>query len=296
MATFFKSYRSDKSESLNLECKELPEELETLENEINELLTKIHHKIEKSKEDLEIQTNIATRSRELASLGEMAGGIAHEINNPLHIISGNLELLGMFAKDHDKMQKQITVARRSCERISKITHGLLHFSRDSNSEYKAHSISKIVDEVLALSSIKASKFGVQISINVSENADTVFCNDVQIGQILINLINNAIDYLVEDSIQEPWIAIKIYNNQGKIIFEISNAGQKIAKDLQAKVFEPFFTTKDVEKGTGLGLSISLGIIQNHGGDLFIDNEREFTTFLFDLPERELPEEEQSALG
>lgn len=292
----FESSDDKKLENLNFGKNYIPLELETLEKVINILLDKVaknNQKItsdlNKSKEELVKQKDIAKRTKELASLGEMAGGIAHEINNPLHIIAGNLEIISASLNDGHKLDRSLSNAQRSCDRISKITSSLLHFSREGDNFFAEQDVVKLFEGILVLTQIKAKAHHVEIDYSMDENIGQIFCNDIQIGQILINLFNNAIDYMDEAEIKEPWIFCKVSDYGDHVEFRVSNAGEKISTKIQEKIFEPFFTTKEVGKGTGLGLSISLGIIEKHRGKLFIDNQEQFTTFVFTVPKKSISE-------
>ena len=219
---------------------------------VSQFNEQIQDDLERSEKELVKHKDIVKRTKELVSLGEMAGGIAHEVNNPLQIIWA----LGYCCK--------VCIGRPDCSAIDrsqqsvpvigyqKITYGLLHFSREGDQNFANHDINELLRGVLVLCQIKAKKHDVEITSEVESRLDEgLYCNDVQIGQVLINLFNNAMDYMVEDQIESPWIRCVVLDQKDYVEFR-GNAGKKMSPDLQKKIFDPFFTTKEIGKGTGLG--------------------------------------------
>jgi C4-dicarboxylate-specific signal transduction histidine kinase len=111
----------------------------------------------------------------------------------------------------------------------------------------------------------------------------VECNEVQIAQVLINIINNAIDAIVEQERRDPWIRVVGHADTDGVAIDVIDCGHGIPDEVAIKMFEPFFTTKEVGKGTGLGLSMSLGIVEQHHGRLYLDKARSNTCFVVELP-------------
>ena len=276
--------------TLNSDLDELNQAIEQVNTKFIELKRSAYEK----SEDLARQKKIAIQSAKLASLGEMAGGIAHELNNPLQVIQGQADLLLLNMDEDDaawlKTPAGIKRARSSlqgiiscCDRISKITRSLLHFARNSDGGASDIALNVFIEEVLAISQIRVRKFGIRFDVDWEQQPEYIHCNDVQIGQVLINLINNAIDYLVEEQVSEPWIKLTISHDEQRVFLKVSNNGGKIVDEVAEKMFDAFFTTKRVGKGTGLGLSMSLGIARRHGGNLTLDRNAAFTTFVLSLP-------------
>lgn len=223
----------------------------------------------------------------LSTLGEMASGIAHEINNPLTIMIGRLDLIKKLLHSQDlnlikeSIEKSLEIVMRSSQRISYIVKGLRNFSRNGDKDPMDRvRIEQIVDDVLMLTSEKLKKSNVNFKLDTPVGLDFE-CRSVQIEQVIVNLIHNAFDAI--ESLNEKWISLKVFVEGVNVIFEISDSGKGIPKDIQEKILQPFFTTKDVGKGTGLGLSISLGLIESHGGRLFYKADSPNTCFRFEFP-------------
>jgi signal transduction histidine kinase len=231
------------------------------------------------------QTLIATAK--LSALGEMAGGVAHEINNPLSIIGMKVEQLaecldeGEF--DRDMFKESLATVTRTTHRIAKIVSGLRFFARDGQREaFQMSTVQSLIDETLGFCREKFANYG--IDVDVPENlssALTVECRGVEISQVLLNLLNNAFDAIQD--YDQKWIRVTAEEHSQFIKIAVTDCGPGIAKDIQEKMMQPFFTTKEIGKGTGLGLSISRGIIESHKGKLYVDNNNPNTSFVVLLP-------------
>lgn len=226
------------------------------------------------------------QTSKLSALGEMAGGIAHEINNPLAIILGKLEKLS-FVYQNDRMNEilfsqEIEKIRMTAIRIGKIVQGLRAFSREGSSDpFESIEVTEIVSNTVALCSERFAISGVKLSVE-NELALNLTCRPTDISQILLNLLNNAFD-AVQTS-EDKWIKIQVVEQlSDQICISVVDSGPGIPKLIQDKIMQPFFTTKEVGKGTGLGLSISKGLAEAHGGQLVIDKDSRHTCFQIILP-------------
>ncbi len=227
-------------------------------------------------------------NEKMASLGEMAGGIAHEINNPITIIAASAHIVkkmisrGMI--DNDKILKQIEDIEKTVFRISKIINGLRNVSRDAtNEEFAECLLLDILTDTLSITSEKFKAHGIKINVNLD---DPIFktkfsCLRVQLSQVLFNLFGNSFDAI--EGREDAWIEIQASVTDDMLVIRCTDSGHGIPKEIQSKIFQPFFTTKEIGKGTGLGLSLSNAIIQRHGGIFTIDNECENTCFVIKLP-------------
>lgn len=225
------------------------------------------------------------QSSQLATLGEMAGGVAHEINNPLTIVQGKAAiLLRQVAKGSPDMAfltKELQNIVRTTERIAKIVKGLRSFSRDSNDDPMIEtSAAQIIEEVLDLSRERFKNHDVELRLNIGAEAK-IPCRSTQIGQILMNLLNNGHDAILHSDIR--WVEIATEVKGDFFYFHVTDSGHGIPAEVAARMMQPFFTTKEVGKGTGLGLSISLGIAKDHGGTLFYDGTHPHTRFTLCIP-------------
>lgn len=225
-------------------------------------------------------------AEKMASLGEMAGGIAHEINNPLAIIQGAAQKLQIRLK-HEELNRQdmhdtVGVILKTAERIARIIRSLRFVARDGSLDpFVDNNLRAIVDETLALSEARLKYEDVHLDASHVPADLRCVCRGVQISQVLINLINNAMDAIRFQS--EKWIRIEASTDGPNLQLAVVDSGPGIPEELTDRIMKPFFTTKEVGKGTGLGLSISRGIAQAHGGDLKLDRRSTHTRFVLTLP-------------
>ncbi len=234
-------------------------------------------------------------STKMASLGEMASGMAHEINNPLTVIFNKAKQINVHMtklKSNAEIDPELIKSASlkiilTVERISKIIKGLTQFARDADLDDKVNvPIESIVNDVLDLCRARFASYGIEFKVNTQNfpeyNSINVFVNSIQIQQVLINLLNNAFDaiYLSENS----WVEVGIDQTiKNKIDIYVKDSGKPIPEGIKEKIMNPFFTTKEVGKGTGLGLSISQGIMKSHDGELFICPNSLQTKFVMRLP-------------
>lgn len=230
-------------------------------------------------------------SAKLASLGELSGGIAHEINNPLTVVQGKARIARLLLTEKSPIDgetiKRATALMEGIEngagRIAKIIRGLRSFTRDGTKDpFVRESLAAIVGDTLALTKERALNHGIELRDGTRELADTALeCRATQIVQILVNLLSNAHDAV--EGRPGAWIEITAEATANNVRLSIANSGPPIPPDVQAKMWRPFFTTKPVGRGTGLGLSISLGLAQEHSGVLEYDQLSPHPRFVLTLP-------------
>jgi C4-dicarboxylate-specific signal transduction histidine kinase len=226
--------------------------------------------------DLEQRRVKSAQNSKMATLGVMSAGIAHEINNPLAIISGNLNLLPRFLNDPDKFEKKLAAMRRAVDRISNIVNGLRKFSRNSaDQSHRPSTISDILIESSIFIESLSKRYDKRIEMFVDSEA-SILCDTSEIEQVLLNLLNNALDAVQEKP--GGWVKIRAYDDEQDVVLQVLDNGDGIAPDIEANIFEPFFTTKPVGHGTGLGLSISKGILDNHNASIKINRKFQNTCF------------------
>jgi PAS domain S-box-containing protein len=224
----------------------------------------------------------------LSTLGEMAGGIAHEINNPLAIILGSAELLKaqleLPVPDPARLNRLTTTIMNTTIRIAKIIKSLRSIARDGeNDPFEAKELKVIFSETLEMCSARAHSRQVELKIPFIPSSFVLECRPTQISQALLNLINNSLFAI--DSLQDKWVQIEVHDRSETIEIWVTDSGNGIPERDQEKIFNPFFTTKPVGKGTGLGLSVAKGFIENHGGSLQLDEKCVNTRFRVILPKQ-----------
>lgn len=236
---------------------------------------------------LERQRAKVVSQSKMASLGEMAGGIAHEINNPLTIILNRANLLRFKVEKGSCSQKviieELLKIEKTVERISRIIKGLRALSR--NAEHDPMSLvdlSAVIDDALSVCREKFLSRGIQFSVE-TESPLQIWCRPAQISQILLNLLNNAFDAIKDQG--TPWIRVNAERIGSRLNLTVEDSGYGIAENIREKLMQPFFTTKEVGQGTGLGLSISKSLAEDHGGTLFYDQSSRHTRFVLELPIR-----------
>lgn len=238
------------------------------------------------------------RATQLAELGQMAAGFAHEINNPLQIMKSEQTLIEAIltdmknrgelqdSEDLRDMEDSMAQIKLQVDRCAKITQAILKFGRRSEGAAKDVDLATFIPEVAAMISKKASVSGITLKEDIAENTPIVHVDPSQLQQVLINLLNNAIDAVVEKHGSEGGelsIATGL-DEDGKARISVKDNGCGISPGDLKKVFTPFFTTKPVGQGTGLGLSVCLGIIDSMGGTMEVSSKKGAgTTFTIRLP-------------
>lgn len=225
-------------------------------------------------------------SSKLASLGEMAAGIAHEVNNPLTIIQGSANILKKVVEVQPldiQMVKELTTKMiTTSERISKTVKSLKALSRNGvNDPVEPVSLTKVIDQCLDVSQQKCRN--TEIAVEFDRPAEDVFVmgREVELAQVFLNLILNSVDAV--KGLDEKWVKLEISKNEKFAEVSVVDSGPGIPPEIQDKIMNPFFTTKDVNQGTGLGLSISKNIITSYGGELTLLPDANHTTFKIRLP-------------
>ncbi len=222
----------------------------------------------------------------IASVGRLAAGVAHEINNPLAIINeraGLLEDLFTFSGQYEEDEKVLGITRsiiRSVKRCSRITHRLLSFAKHVDVVFEPLDLAEIIQEVLDLLGKEAEHRDIRLIMHFADGTPKVLSDRGQLQQIYLNIINNAFAAIEDGGLIE--IDVK-QNQEGMVKTTISDDGCGISQDNIKRIFEPFFSTKG-DKGTGLGLSITYGLVNKLGGVISVKSEKEKgTSFTVSFP-------------
>ena len=231
------------------------------------------------------------QASKLASIGELAAGVSHEINNPVNGILNCADILLAKLPPESKEHQFASLIRMECERIANIVGSLLTFSGQHAEDYEPANLADVVESVLRLSRKKMTKSHIDLHVDVADSLPDVQCRGDQLQQVVMNLLINALQALdarypnldtekkltimaaVIEKDDMPWVRLTVRDQ-----------GVGIASTHIDRIFDPFFTTKGREKGTGLGLSVSSGIVQDHGGSIVVESdEGKGAAFHVDLP-------------
>lgn len=226
--------------------------------------------IAKAIEQLEMTQAQLIHSEKLSALGEIYAGLTHEINNPLGIMIGKLELATKMAKERQlpaDLTRDLEIVTRNGLRISELVRSLLIFSRKSTLSFEETALNHVIAEVVELVDKPYAKQHIQIERRFDTKLPYCHGSAGHLHQVFLGLLNNARDAMP----QGGTITLRTYVNSHFLIAEVEDTGTGMAPDVKARIFEPFFTTKGVGKGTGLGLSVAYGIIQTHGGDITVES-------------------------
>jgi len=249
--------------------------------------------------DRRVMAHQVIETGRLASIGELAAGIAHEINNPVAIMVQEAgwidDLLGegepCTGESLEEIMRAVTQIRTQGDRCKEITYKLLSFARKTDPTIREVELNEIVDEVIGLTSQKTRYANVRIETELSPNLPSIQASPSELQQVLLNLVNNAID-----AIERPGGTVTVATKMAgeDVVLEVQDTGKGIPEANLGRIFDPFFTTKPVGQGTGLGLPICYGIVEKMGGRITVESEIEKgTTFAVFIP-REVPEEEIDA--
>ncbi|HEX5023421.1 MAG TPA: ATP-binding protein [Candidatus Binatia bacterium] len=270
------------------------DEISSLAVEFNQMcqrLEDLYGRLVKEQQDrLSLERGLR-QSDKLASIGQLAAGLAHEIGTPLNIIGGRAEFLLRRPRSEEDLSQNLQIIRSQIDRITRIVRQLLEFSRRREPAFRSLELLPLLNKVIRLLEHKILDRGINVKIQIPETLPAIQADPDQLQQVFINLFLNSLQAL------EPGGTIKIsastiHNGNGNgagsdnLGIEFEDNGGGIPAEHLSHVFDPFFTTKDVGEGTGLGLSVSYGIIKDHGGEIRVESQPgRFTRFIISLPAR-----------
>ena len=253
--------------------------------QVIETFEDLSEKKELQKSEKLLQLKLIEQSK-MASLGELATGIAHEVNQPLTYVSTFLQILD---KEKDKFalpevyHEKIEFCKKQVSRLFEVISHLRSFGRRENSSEESCHLKAVLNDAMLLLGERLKHRTIALTLELAEDLPKILIKPGQLEQIMLNLAQNSIDALATD-IKHPSINIKALRNGVFVRIEFSDNGCGIPQEVKNRIFEPFFTTKEMGKGTGLGLSIIHDIVRDAGGALFCESElNQGTKFTFDLP-------------
>jgi nitrogen-specific signal transduction histidine kinase len=234
----------------------------------------------------ETQGQLRTAEK-LASIGQLAAGVAHEINNPLGsilIYSSMLKNTITKATADEQSKEDLELIIEEAKRCKSIVSNLLNFARQGKLNITTVNFSRLLNSVIKLVRKNPDYADVNIKVETDGKGNQIEADEDQLKQVLLNLVNNAGEAMSESS--DKVINVKLSSEENNVIAEITDSGCGIPQENYGKIFTPFFTTKKIGKGTGLGLAISYGIIKMHRGDISFKSEiGKGTTFKLKLPKK-----------
>ena len=267
------------------------------------LSKKMVSRIVRMDKEKQIMNTQIVETGKLASIGELAAGIAHEINNPVAIMVEEAGWIEDLLSEEDikesenldefkRALKQIHVQGKRCKEI---THKLLSFARKSDSKVQDVQVNELLREVISLSEQRAKYSNVVINKSLEENLPTIRVSEAELQQVFLNLINNALDAMEKTGGNIDVSTKMVSGHAGQnILIQVADEGTGIPESDLIRIFDPFYTTKPVGKGTGLGLSICYGIVKQLGGDIEVKSAiGEGARFLIRIP---LDEEERKKVS
>ncbi len=209
------------------------------------------------------------QSEKLAAVGQLAAGIAHEINNPLTVIVANAQLLQRELPDDDDKQELVDLIARAADRATQVVRNLLDLARKEQYDFTLIDVNETIRKSLKLLQHEFLARSVHLDVELANDMPQVMASQDHLQGVWINLMTNALDALESDP-KEIRIGTRLQGNEVRIT--ISDSGQGIPPERLSRIFEPFYTTKAPGRGTGLGLSLCHRIIKQHGGRILVDSQ------------------------
>jgi PAS domain S-box-containing protein len=237
----------------------------------------------------ELEQSRYLKEKRVEALGHMAGGLAHEINNPLAIIHAKANDLLEAATagaplPAETVQKACEYIVRTSDRAIRIIRGLKGFGRDADKDpMETASIYEIVDQCIELQGSRFERHKVELRLEMESDLPYIDCREAQIGQIITNLMNNAFDAVLQSQPEERYILLRVTRANAWLHVEVIDSGSGIDEKVKTHLMEPFFTTKPSGLGMGIGLSLSKAIAEEHGGALTLHADDPNTCFRLALP-------------
>jgi two-component system NtrC family sensor kinase len=258
LATSLKAY-ADGNHDTRVSVKGNAEEIQQLEQSFNYMA-----------DNIDKAQTMMLQSAKLASIGQMAAGIGHEINNPLNNILSLVKLIEREApRDSERMLQDLNSLREESKRASEIIKGVLNFARQVPPQYSHFDVTPWIQETLRLVNQAAKNKMITLVFEAQEEYE-LDADRSQLQQVLVNLLLNAI----QASPEQSTVHVTVFEDLKRLKIQVVDQGEGVKQEFLSSIYDPFFTTKPEGEGTGLGLSISLGIVERHNGTLVIENNKD----------------------
>ncbi len=289
--------RGNMPDAIDLSADE--QDIAVIEEALNRMLKMLSEKLHDAQLETSHLQDELFQSQKLEAIGTLAGGVAHEINNPINGIMNYAQLiLDELGPDSPVAEFAVEIGKET-QRVSLITTNLLSFSRQEDQAHSPEHISDIVEATLSLMRAVMSHDQITLQVAIPKALPLVMCRSQQIQQVIMNLLANARDavnetYANDDENKIIRVTACLIERKGRqyVRTTVEDHGPGIPETIQKRIFDPFYTTKSRDKGTGLGLSISHGIVKDHGGKLSVETlVGAWTRFHIDLPVLAVPADE-----
>jgi two-component system, NtrC family, sensor kinase len=220
---------------------------------------------------LKIMMEQLATSEKMASVGQMAAGVAHEINTPLGIILGYSQLMMDEFEVGSEQYQSLQVIERQTKASRKIVADLLKFSRQSGSTRQEVNLNDVLTDVVAVTGHTLTLSQITLHLDLDESLPVIIGDPEKLRQVFVNLINNAHYAMQDRGNGELYLRTRLQGGDRPVMIEVKDTGCGVSEKNLARIFDPFFTTKPVGRGTGLGLSVSYGIVHEHGGIIEVES-------------------------
>jgi polar amino acid transport system substrate-binding protein len=264
------------------ERKQAEDELNDAKKEIEKWNKELERRVEVKTEELVKSQNLLIQAEKLSAMGQMAGGLAHELNSPLAGLVPMLEIHRKRAKEGSSEHNELTLMIKAADHMAKIIKDFGLFSRESKSEFRTLSLNEVIEDTLSFSAVRLKQKGIKVKEDLSARLPLIHGEKTELQQVVLNMITNARDAMNEGG--KLNIKTDVSEDKSKVTMEFIDDGAGINKENLNRIFDPFFTTKKEGEGTGLGLSVSYGLIKKHNGVITVESKPgQGTKFLISLP-------------
>ena len=244
----------------------LSEEVSLIE-EIARQIGSIVEMVEAERDKAKLQEQLRHADR-LATLGQLAARVAHEINEPLGSILGFAQLAKKNLSDSDQTERDLNKIENASLQARDIIRNMLIFARQLPTSKRTINLNRVVEETLSFFDSRCGKEGIELIHRLSKTLPKIDADPAQLNQLLVNLLVNAIQAMPEGGI----LSIATTHDDKNVSLSVKDTGVGMSDEIKKRIFDPFFTTKDVDQGTGLGLSVIHGIVTSHGGSIEVDSQ------------------------